>query len=123
MLILTRRIGETLFIDLSDGVDPSTPVGDLFADGPVEVAVRPVGDGEVVAGGQGVRVVGSQRFFSDAQRPFVIRPRFPQIPIMSKIITSLVQTACRKTSEAPPDGIPTWARIVNCPESELRRSE
>ena len=50
MLVLTRRVGETLFIDLSDAVDPSTPVGELFIDGPVEVAVLDVNGSQVKVG-------------------------------------------------------------------------
>ena len=33
MLTLSRREGEALLIQLADRVDPSTPVGDLLADG------------------------------------------------------------------------------------------
>jgi sRNA-binding carbon storage regulator CsrA len=50
MLVLTRRIGETLLIDLSESVDPATPVGDLFADGPMEVAVLEVNGNQVRVG-------------------------------------------------------------------------
>lgn len=39
MLVLTRRVGESLRIYLGDQVDPKTPVGDLFAQGPIEVMV------------------------------------------------------------------------------------
>lgn len=39
MLVLTRRVGESLRIYLDDHIDRSTPVGDLFADGPIEVMV------------------------------------------------------------------------------------
>jgi len=50
MLVLTRRVGEALFIDLSEAVDPSTPVGDLFADGPPEIAVLDVKGSQVKVG-------------------------------------------------------------------------
>lgn len=37
MLVLTRRPGETVLIDLAEGLDPRTPVGELFAQGPIEI--------------------------------------------------------------------------------------
>jgi septal ring-binding cell division protein DamX len=48
MQILRRRSGESLYIDLSESADPSTPVGALFADGPIEI--------EVVRGGKHVKL-------------------------------------------------------------------
>ncbi|MHB1951587.1 MAG: carbon storage regulator [Acidiferrobacteraceae bacterium] len=39
MLVLTRRVGESLRIYLDERIDHSTPVGELFADGPIEVMV------------------------------------------------------------------------------------
>ena len=39
MLILTRSVGTAFFIDLADSVDPQMPVGDLSADGPIEVSI------------------------------------------------------------------------------------
>ena len=39
MLILTRRPGELFQIDLAESVDPNMTVSELFADGPIEVAV------------------------------------------------------------------------------------
>jgi len=44
MLILTRRSGESLYIDISESVDPATPVGQLFADGPIEIEILQVGE-------------------------------------------------------------------------------
>lgn len=49
MLVLTRRIGETLYIDLSDSVDPSTPVGELFAKS-MEVTVLDMNGNQVRIG-------------------------------------------------------------------------
>ncbi|MHB1529164.1 MAG: carbon storage regulator [Acidiferrobacteraceae bacterium] len=39
MLVLTRRVGESLRIYLDDNIDLTMPVGQLFADGPIEVMV------------------------------------------------------------------------------------
>lgn len=36
MLWITRRLGQSVFVDLSEDVDPSTPVGELF-DRPMEI--------------------------------------------------------------------------------------
>ncbi len=39
MLILTRKSGQVVIIDLVEGVDPRTPAGELFAQGPIAVMV------------------------------------------------------------------------------------
>ena len=39
MLVLTRRPGQRLTIHLQGNVDPATPIGELFAAGPIEVIV------------------------------------------------------------------------------------
>lgn len=39
MLILTRKTGERVRIELHPGVDPATPAGELFKHGPIEVTV------------------------------------------------------------------------------------
>jgi len=39
MLVLTRRPGESILIDISEDLDPSTPVSALFENGPIEVRV------------------------------------------------------------------------------------
>lgn len=39
MLILTRRVGEALMIDLQATTDPGTPAAELFAAGPIVVTV------------------------------------------------------------------------------------
>ena len=49
MLILTRRPGESLIIELSPNVDPATPVGDLLADG-IEVRLLDCGRGSAKIG-------------------------------------------------------------------------
>ncbi|MFA7488779.1 MAG: carbon storage regulator [Lysobacteraceae bacterium] len=39
MLILSRRQGENLIVDLDESADPNLTVGELFADGPIEIVV------------------------------------------------------------------------------------
>jgi sRNA-binding carbon storage regulator CsrA len=39
MLVLTRRVGESIFIFPSSDVSPDTPVGDLFKDGPIQLTL------------------------------------------------------------------------------------
>lgn len=39
MLIRTRKPGESLYLFLSDDVDPKTPIGEVFGDGPIVVRV------------------------------------------------------------------------------------
>lgn len=39
MLVLTRRPGEIVLIDLAEGLDPRTPLGKLFAQGPIGVVM------------------------------------------------------------------------------------
>ena len=39
MLVLTRRPGESIVIDIPDDLDPNTPVSALFGEGPIEVRV------------------------------------------------------------------------------------
>lgn len=39
MLILTRRTGQSVQISLHPAVDPMTPIGKIFAWGPVEIVV------------------------------------------------------------------------------------
>ena len=39
MLILTRRIGQRLLIEPLHGLDPATPVGELFREGPIVITV------------------------------------------------------------------------------------
>lgn len=42
MLVLTRRPGESIRIITSKSLDPRTTIGELFADGPIEVHVSSV---------------------------------------------------------------------------------
>lgn len=39
MLVLSRKEGERIRIDLAKGVSPSLPVGELFSQGPIEIIV------------------------------------------------------------------------------------
>ncbi len=41
MLILTRKPGQSFKIELGD-IDPRTPIGEVFADGPIEILVTVV---------------------------------------------------------------------------------
>ena len=50
MLILTRKPGQAVVIDLIEGLDPRTPVGELFARGPIEVTVAKIEGGHVRLG-------------------------------------------------------------------------
>ena len=50
MLILTRRPGQMFIIDLDESVDPNTPAGELFADGPVQIVVTQVQGAQVKLG-------------------------------------------------------------------------
>ena len=42
MLVLTRRIGESIFIFPSSGLDPNTTIGELFEDGPIRITLTRV---------------------------------------------------------------------------------
>ncbi len=42
MLVLTRRIGESIFIFPSAELDPDTPVSTLFKDGPIQLTLTRV---------------------------------------------------------------------------------
>lgn len=39
MLILTRKSGESLYLMLSDGVDPKTPIGEVFGSEPIVIQI------------------------------------------------------------------------------------
>jgi hypothetical protein len=39
MLNFIRRPGESIFIDWADSIDPGMTMGELFADGPIDVVV------------------------------------------------------------------------------------
>ena len=42
MLVLTRRIGESVFIFPSDELDPDMPISELFSDGPIKITLTRV---------------------------------------------------------------------------------
>jgi sRNA-binding carbon storage regulator CsrA len=50
MLILSRRENESLTISLGAGVDPNTPVSEVFANGPLVVKIARVRGGTVRLG-------------------------------------------------------------------------
>jgi len=50
MLILTRKPGQVVTIDLREDVDLKTPVGELFAQGSIEVMVTAVNGAQVKLG-------------------------------------------------------------------------
>jgi len=50
MLILTRRPGQRVIIDLDETVDPNTRAGELFAGGPVQILVTHVQGTQVKLG-------------------------------------------------------------------------
>ena len=50
MLILTRKVGQAVIIDAVEGLDPQTPIGDLFAQGSIEVRVTNINGGHVRLG-------------------------------------------------------------------------
>ena len=50
MLILTRKPGQVVTINLREDVDLKTPVGELFAQGSIEVMVTAVNGGQVKLG-------------------------------------------------------------------------
>lgn len=39
MLLFERKTGEAVVVDLVEGLDPRTPIGQLFAGGPIRIAV------------------------------------------------------------------------------------
>ena len=47
MLVLTRKSGQRLTINLQGSLDPATPIGELFRAGPIEVIVGRI-DGDKV---------------------------------------------------------------------------
>ena len=50
MLVLTRRIGEIIRIQLAENVDPDIPARQLFADGPIELVVTQIHGTQVKLG-------------------------------------------------------------------------
>jgi sRNA-binding carbon storage regulator CsrA len=42
MLVLTRRVGESVLIFPSEQLDPSTPISTLFEDGPIQLTLTRV---------------------------------------------------------------------------------
>lgn len=42
MLIITRKAGQVICIELGPEADPATPIGDIFVEGAVEIIVAQV---------------------------------------------------------------------------------
>lgn len=50
MLVLTRRVGQTVLIELNADMDPNTPVKELFKGGPLQMVVTYIGGNQVKIG-------------------------------------------------------------------------
>jgi sRNA-binding carbon storage regulator CsrA len=50
MLILTRKPGQLLTISPKSSLNPATSIADLFRDGPIEILVSRIDDGQVRIG-------------------------------------------------------------------------
>ena len=50
MLVLTRKPGQSIKIKLDEVLPWKTPVGSLFADGPIEIIVTQINGGQVKLG-------------------------------------------------------------------------
>lgn len=50
MLILTRKPGESVYIDLIEDLDPRTPIGDVFKDRRIEITVARIRGDQVKLG-------------------------------------------------------------------------
>lgn len=50
MLVLSRRIGEKIFIDLAHDSDPTLPASELFERGPLEIRITQIQGSQVKVG-------------------------------------------------------------------------
>lgn len=50
MLVLTRRQGQSILIQPASQLDPSTTIADLFAQGPIEVAILGIDGKQIKVG-------------------------------------------------------------------------
>lgn len=50
MLVLSRRVGERIFIELAGDSDPALPAADLFEHGPLEIRVTQIQGSQVKIG-------------------------------------------------------------------------
>ncbi|MGD8616526.1 MAG: carbon storage regulator [Gammaproteobacteria bacterium] len=50
MLVLTRRVGESVFIYPSEDLNPDTPVSALFEDGPIQITLTRINGNQVRMG-------------------------------------------------------------------------
>lgn len=69
MLIVTRKQNESVKIDLHEDTDPATTVGELFAEGPIEVAVKNIQRNQVKLG-----IQASSRFLILREELYAARP-------------------------------------------------
>lgn len=42
MLIITRKAGQVVYIELDSETDPATPIGDIFSEGAIEIVIAQV---------------------------------------------------------------------------------
>ena len=73
MLFLTRTLGESVYIDLLEHIDPRTPVGDVFGRGPIAVVVTSIRGGEVrlgISAGPALRILRAE-LWAKRLRPIV----------------------------------------------------
>lgn len=50
MLIISRKRGQIIRIEPAPGTDPATPIGDIFAQGPIEIIVAQVRGSQIRLG-------------------------------------------------------------------------
>lgn len=50
MLIITRKRGQIIRIEPAPDTDPATPIGDIFAQGPIEVIIAQIRGSQIRLG-------------------------------------------------------------------------
>lgn len=91
MQIFTRRSGESLYIDISESVDPATPVGSLFADGPIEVEVLQSGKQVKLGIDAGPALARALEVGNQVDNePGSVLGRFVQLPAINRTTVSVV---------------------------------
>lgn len=61
MLVLTRRQGQSIMIRPAADLDPATTISDLFANGPIEIAVLGVDGKQIKVGVDAPRLLSVLR--------------------------------------------------------------
>jgi sRNA-binding carbon storage regulator CsrA len=74
MLVLTRKPGQAIQIDLMEDLDPRTPVGELFAQGPIEIIVGGIRGDQVKLG------INADKRFRILRDELCPEPAAPPIP-------------------------------------------